>query len=731
MGNRDPRGSYGALVKFRLASLVLLAVATLFYALPASNGTPIRVPLAIADRGPSGGDGVHDRPDNGEPGRRPRARHDDNGSGASGRDAAADPRGLSSSGFHSNDLSSPGVSGAPLGHAGDPDLPAAALHRPDPDAALMAHDRMAAGIAGAGAQAPNSGMLKNLRLQGHGERLLPGATTDVWVLDNYAYIGTFNTPCGDGTGENGSGIRIFDVSDPSGPAEVANIPSVVGSRSNDVKVAEMNSGDILVHSNESCSGRPGGLEIWNVDDPTNAVHLAHVQTDDINAFLRDAFGLSDVGVHNLFLFRQDKRDFVAAVVKSRFGNFQVFDITDPMNPSLVGFWGAEELRLTELGFAPSIVPDLDADDVDLILELSSWLLDGFGASRNRFLHDITINREGDRAYLSNWDAGIVLLDISDPTAPMPISVALDLEADGDMEVNSHAAWPSEDGSVVVETNEDFAPSELSFEIEGLGEFPAVEGAFTTPIASLPARQMTGPTTYVGFACNPGTAPGFDDPVPAGAVIAVAQRGACRFDEKSQNIINAGYQGLVVFTDAAPGDTLVIMGGDRRSIPGLFVGRSTGLAIFGVDSASDLSIGDAGARVSATAVANGWGGARIWDYSDEQHPVLVSTFDTTCSAFPDDPSCDPRGTYTAHNVIVEGDKAFLSWYSNGVLVLDISDSSNPVEIARFNPTGEDFKESNGGIQDVWGIFKPKRVDLTFASDRNGGLYILKLNGGERP
>ena len=98
MGNRDPRRSYGALVKFRLASLILLAVATLFYALPASNGIPIRVPLAIADRGPSGGDGVHDRPDNSVPGRRDRS--GDDRSGASGKDAAADPRGSSSSDFH-------------------------------------------------------------------------------------------------------------------------------------------------------------------------------------------------------------------------------------------------------------------------------------------------------------------------------------------------------------------------------------------------------------------------------------------------------------------------------------------------------------------------------------------------------------------------------------------------------------------------------------------------------
>jgi hypothetical protein len=37
---------------------------------------------------------------------------------------------------------------------------------------------------------------------------------------------------------------------------------------NDVKVAELNGRDILVHSNGSCAGGPGGFEIYDVEDPT-------------------------------------------------------------------------------------------------------------------------------------------------------------------------------------------------------------------------------------------------------------------------------------------------------------------------------------------------------------------------------------------------------------------------------------------------------------------------------
>ena len=118
-------------------------------------------------------------------------------------------------------------------------------------------------------------------------------------------------------------------------------------------------------------------------------------------------------------------EYVGAGVGAEFCNFQIFDITNPTTPVLVGFWGAEELRMVELGEDPESVPDLDGDDFGLILDLDAYLFDGFGAFQNRFLHDITTTEDGNQAYLSNWDAGLILLDISDPTDPQWVSVALD------------------------------------------------------------------------------------------------------------------------------------------------------------------------------------------------------------------------------------------------------------------------------------------------------------------
>ena len=555
-----------------------------------------------------------------------------------------------------------------------------------------------------------------LDVVGRGSRLLPQGTTDVWAHRQYAYLGTGQLPCGDGTGENGSGIRIFDIRNPSTIREVGVIPSPAGSRSNDVKVRRMSSGDILVHSNESCDEGPGGFEVWNVMNPLNPVHLAHVDTDDVNPFVRDEFDLRHTGVHNLFLFGEGSRDYVAVVVESIIGNFQIFEITDPEHPVRVGFWGPEQM----------LAPNIDwVNEVSFsVLEPAfDYLFTGFGQSAHRILHDVTVSGDGTRAWLSTWDAGLVLLDISDPADPVFVSAALDPSSE-DGEVNSHAAWPTADGLIVVETEEDFAPFGLSFRITSgaaAGTHRAREGVLTYPIVELPDRELSGPVTYVGFACN------FSVSVPPASsrdAIALVPGGGCDFVEQASNIVAAGYVGIIVFAGPATGDEPLFLFGPDVPVPAIGVGRSTGLAVAGVRSAADLFVGASGESVLIRRVPDGWGGVRVWDYTDPASPVLASTFNTACSANPLDATCDSPGDYSVHNVVVDGRMAYLSWYSEGVLVLDVSDPYAPREVARYHAAGPEFEAQNGGPQDVWGIYKIPGQPLIYASDRNGGLYVLR-------
>jgi hypothetical protein len=556
---------------------------------------------------------------------------------------------------------------------------------------------------------------QTLEVVGRGMRNELGVTTDVWAHDGYAYTGTFSTQCS--TGGNDSGIWIWDVHNVSKVSFVGVIDSPAGSKANDVRVAGMNSGDVLVLSNESCAGGPGGFDIYNVDDPSNPVFESRVQIDELNATANALFGgITDVGVHNLWLFTDGVNDYVGVTSEGAFDNFRIYDITDPANPSLASSWGAEEL------FDPGVG---ESADFVRVLDAALYLLDGVGASQNKFLHDVTIAADGNTAYLANWDAGLVALDISDPTVePTVISVAIDpVNGSLDGEVNSHSVWPSEDGSIVIEGEEDFSawegnipPSGLtadgtatpgdptipvtaiattsgdffeanptgltgvvhgaSLDVDGGPEFSAAEMATAAGSPTLAdTGDISGNIVYVGRACGLTVGDVLENPVSPGD-IAVVRRGACEFDEKAQTV-------------AAAGAAVAVIANNQPSTE--------------------------------------WSGMRIWDYSDPANPVLASTFNTACSAsIGPSSSCVAGGTYSAHNVVIEtqGNKvlAYIAWYNDGMIVLDISDPYEPVEIARYLGTNED-----GDLNDFWGVYKIPNDPFIYASDRNGGLYIFKMKG----
>lgn len=598
----------------------------------------------------------------------------------------------------------------------------------DPSGALSALDAESDVVS----SGPSAKVTKNLAVAGRGERLMPNATTDVWAHDGYAYLGTFNEPCGDGTGANGSGVHIFDVSNPNKVTPAGQLPSVLGSRINDIKVADMNSGTILVHSNESCGGPEGGFEVYDMSNPLSPVHLASARVDEANATLRDLFGGTNLGVHNLYLFTQGDRDYVAMQTHAWFGSFQIWELTDPSNPQFVSAWGAE--LLCEEAYC-SDDPYNETDVTTLVNHINGYmfglLTPAYGFSQNRFLHDMTVTADGTKAYLAHWDAGLILLDISDPASPEYVSTALDVENGSlDGEVNSHAVWPSEDGRTVVETEEDFdaitSDSPLSNFTFGEGVSNTILGIGISTVAGddfegsqtgnqatiaigtthhgtgITVQVTSGPLAGNVYAANEGAGdqPKFADVGPvSGEAVWIGR--ACNIDP----ILNAG-----AFD---PGDIAVVRRGECTFAEKLLNAHALG--------------------ASAIVVSNNirtdtpWGGVRIWDYSDPENPVLASTFNTTCSADPHHESCDPRGTYSVHNVVVEKGKAYFSWYSDGVIVVDVRDPYKPVETARYNETGHEFEMMNGGIQDVWGIWKERGKPWLYASDRNGGLYVLKEYG----
>ncbi len=114
----------------------------------------------------------------------------------------------------------------------------------------------------------------------------------------------------------------------------------------------------------------------------------------------------------------------------------------------------------------------------------------------------------------------------------------------------------------------------------------------------------------------------------------------------------------------------------------------------------------------------WGFLRLFDIADPANPVEIGRFATENAA-----STRRDGDYSIHNPFVIGTTAYLSWYSDGIRVLDIADPRAPREIAAFvPPAAPDPYRRFQPVPQVWGVYVTG--DLILASDINAGLYILR-------
>jgi hypothetical protein len=127
---------------------------------------------------------------------------------------------------------------------------------------------------------------------------------------------------------------------------------------------------------------------------------------------------------------------------------------------------------------------------------------------------------------------------------------------------------------------------------------------------------------------------------------------------------------------------------------------------------------------------GYGYLRIWDYSNLAAPTQIGEFRTRNST-----TGGPTGSgdYTIHNPMIHGTDVYISWYSDGVRVVDASDPTNPEEVAFFvppaaqNPVKPSQRGTLSQTPQVWGVFVDEVTGLVYASDMNSGLWILRRTG----
>lgn len=111
-----------------------------------------------------------------------------------------------------------------------------------------------------------------------------------------------------------------------------------------------------------------------------------------------------------------------------------------------------------------------------------------------------------------------------------------------------------------------------------------------------------------------------------------------------------------------------------------------------------------------------GGLWFYDVTDPSDPRQLSYLEA--------PSAD-EGSCTAHfGGFVDGDLLAVGWYDAGVLLVDLSDRSEPTVVEQWNPRDSSGLVSSGEDEDVWDV---RHLDgYLFTGDENRGIDVLRID-----
>jgi choice-of-anchor B domain-containing protein len=104
--------------------------------------------------------------------------------------------------------------------------------------------------------------------------------------------------------------------------------------------------------------------------------------------------------------------------------------------------------------------------------------------------------------------------------------------------------------------------------------------------------------------------------------------------------------------------------------------------------------------------------KVWDVSDLENPELVGEWLGV--------------NQIAHNVLVRGDRAFVSHYTSGVYALDLSDPTRPAELARHDSYA---RSDEVAMKGNWGTTLPSPGGFVYVSDMTGQLTVLRWTEAE--
>jgi hypothetical protein len=518
----------------------------------------------------------------------------------------------------------------------------------------------------------------------------PDTNADVWVHGDFAYVGTWQDPC------TGRGVKIVDASDVERPRLIGTLAARRGTSAEDMVVRRVStpffSGDLLGVGIQRCGSGAAldsqrfGLELWDVSDPAAPVRLGGFPV---------ARGLG--GVRELDLFQRNGRVFALLAYPfsewfdpATRGDFTIVEVTNPRRPVLLAEWGAGENGFSRGPF---------------------W---GQGSLGTMFGHSARASADGTKAYVSYWDLGVLTFDIRDPASPKLVArTKFEPWDDGD----AHSMTPYTAGNgrtFILQNDEDFEPTTpaiIRYGPTGLGV--GAEGPGGVPLwLVLGHRVEAGVVRARRQGCRPSNYPArtagsiavVGTPIPFFDPPGTTPEPRCDMAEQEAAAEAAGARAVVhdvVSLNTSPqwfdvGDV---------DIPVLFTDRETAAGMV-----------EAGRAVLRARRAS-WGYLRVYDAKTGEQ--VGQWFNArNVRRLP-----APRGSWTIHNTEVLGKRSYSSWYSNGIVALDLTPldrarPGNPLKVGQFVPPTID-----GVVPNMWGV-AIREDGIIFASDERSGLWIVK-------
>jgi len=226
-----------------------------------------------------------------------------------------------------------------------------------------------------------------------------GRTMQLMSRGDHLYVGTMDP---------GVGTAVLDVSDPRAPKLEGHLPGFEHTMSPKVQIVD----DLLLVNFEWRAGpraQRTGLGVYALDDPVHPREIAFFDT-------------GGRGVHRMWYTGVEPYAFLSAIPDGfRDRMLMIVDLSDPTRPREVGRWW--EPGLWEAGGEPP-------------------------PPAGHKLHHAIVH--GSRAYAGHWDAGLRILDVSDPSQPRVVASAAWPASEGG---HTHTAMPLPERDLLVVTDE--------------------------------------------------------------------------------------------------------------------------------------------------------------------------------------------------------------------------------------------------------------------------------------